>query len=248
MKISEPLKFDDTDREDIYDYVERRGEVDLDEAQKDLFPYDEKAFLHHLSVLKRRGYLREEDGVLRVEYETGEDEVEYEVDGLSFAIRPATDDDVDELVEAIRSVADERRYIVAESVAEQVDHEEVLFRHNEIKSRMFLVAEVEDDIVGWAHISAPEFEKLRHTAELTFGVVDEHRGHGIGSKLLDRALRWGNVNGYEKLYNSVPATNEEAIEYLKERGCEVEAVREDHYRIDGDYVDEVMLAVRPGSD
>ncbi|MDY7081036.1 MAG: GNAT family N-acetyltransferase, partial [Halobacteria archaeon] len=50
--------------------------------------------------------------------------------------------------------------------------------------------------------------------------------------------------GYEKLYQSIPSTNEEGIEYLKAHGCEVEAIREDHYKIDGDYVDEVMMAIK----
>jgi hypothetical protein len=44
--------------------------------------------------------------------------------------------------------------------------------------------------------------------------------------------------------NSGPATNEEAIEFLKTRGWETEAVRDGHYRIDDEYVDEVMLAKR----
>ncbi|NNC24697.1 GNAT family N-acetyltransferase, partial [Salinisphaera sp. USBA-960] len=37
--------------------------------------------------------------------------------------------------------------------------------------------------------------------------------------------------------------NEEAIAFLEGRGWETEAVRDGHYKIDGDYVDEVMMAV-----
>jgi len=46
------------------------------------------------------------------------------------------------------------------------------------------------------------------------------------------------------MYNSVPSSNEEAVEFLKTNGWEIEAVREDHYKLDDDYVDEVMMAVR----
>jgi hypothetical protein len=53
----------------------------------------------------------------------------------------------------------------------------------------------------------------------------------------------GTDNGIEKIYNSIPATNEDAIEFLSDHGWETEAVREDHYKFDEEYVDEVMMAM-----
>jgi len=41
----------------------------------------------------------------------------------------------------------------------------------------------------------------------------------------------------------VPSTNEEAISFLEMHDWETEAVREDHYKLNGHYVDEVMMAV-----
>nr|WP_018258354.1 hypothetical protein [Halomicrobium katesii] len=46
----------------------------------------------------------------------------------------------------------------------------------------------------------------------------------------------------DDLYNTVPSTNEEAIAFLDAHGWETEAVRADHYKLDGDYIDEVMMA------
>ena len=88
-------------------------------------------------------------------------------------------------------------------------------------------------------------EKLSHTAELTLGVLEEYQGYGIGGHLLDRGLDWADEKGYEKLYNSIPSTNEEAVEFFEAHGGEVEAVRENHYTYDGEYIDEVMLALEP---
>ena len=103
-------------------------------------------------------------------------------------------------------------------------------------------------MVGWVHIDANETEKLDHTAELTVGVLAEYRGRSIGSELLARGVEWAADHGIEKIYNSLPATNDRGMEFLEDHGWETEAVRADHYRLDGDYVDEVMMAttVRDG--
>jgi ribosomal protein S18 acetylase RimI-like enzyme len=107
---------------------------------------------------------------------------------------------------------------------------------------MFFVATVDGDVVGWVHLHAPETAKLSHVAQLTAGVLSEYRGRGIGRRLLRRGVEWAKENGFERLYNSVPATNEAGIAFLESQDWEVEAVREGHYKIGGEYVDEVMLA------
>jgi len=243
MRFTDTLEFGHNDRKDVYEYVERYGTVDYTEAQEAL-KMDPTAFGHHVAILKRDGVLRREGDTLSVAFEAGTQET-FEEDGVEYAIRQARESDLTGLVGAMRAALQDRTYTVAESVADVVDHERVLLRHNDIESRMFFVATVNGDVVGWVHLNAPEIEKLSHTAQLTVGVLEEYRGHGIGSHLLQRGLEWAKKNGYEKVYNSVPSTNEGAIEWLTERGWETEAVREKHYRIGGDYVDEVMMAVWP---
>jgi ribosomal protein S18 acetylase RimI-like enzyme len=115
-------------------------------------------------------------------------------------------------------------------------------RHNELESRIFFVACIDNDVIGWVHLKHSESAKLSHTAELTLGVLAQYRGHGIGAELLKRGTDWAADHGYEKLYNSVPSSNQTAIDFLEDHGWETEAVREDHYKIDGEYADEVMLA------
>ncbi|WP_446685164.1 N-acetyltransferase family protein [Haladaptatus pallidirubidus] len=112
---------------------------------------------------------------------------------------------------------------------------------------MFYVATVADgenegEVVGWVHLDAPELDKLRHTAELTVGVREPYRKHGIGSRLLERAMAWANDAGYQKVYQSLPGTNETAIDLLEDFSWETEAVRKDHYLVGDEFVDEVMMA------
>ena len=241
MALTDDLEFGHEDRRRIYEYVERRGAADMEEVQKEL-KIDPGGFRHHVAILKRDGRLEENAGTLRVTVDAGAEE-EYVTDDFEFHIRPARQEDLTGIVGAIRQVAEEKTYIVAETVADEVDHQDALLRSNELESRMFFVATVEEEVVGWVHLHAPELDKLSHTAELTVGVIEEYRGHEIGSHLLSRGLEWAGTHGYEKVYNSVPSTNEEAIEFLEAHGWEIEAIREDHYKLNGDYVDEVMMAV-----
>jgi len=240
MELTAELEFDHDDRRDIYEYVERHGSVRPGRARRAL-EMEPRAFGHHVAILKRDGVLLESEGELRIAYED-EVEEEFQSDGVQVSIRRAREEDLTGLVGVIRQAIGDGTYVDAETVADIVDHEEVLFRHNELQSRVFFVATVDGDVVGWVNINTHETEKLDHTAELTVGVLEEYRSHGIGSELLERGLEWAEKNGYEKIYNSVPDSNEAAIEFLKDHGWEVEATREDHYKYDGEYLDEVMLA------
>jgi len=238
MDSLEPVDLE-AERQRIYEYVERHGGIEPDEVKAAL-DFDSRRFGHHLSMLKRDGFVSERDGRLEIALDTG-GETEYDLDDVTVTIRPARQDDIGGIVGTIRQVTEEGRYIEAESVAQQLDYEESLVRHNEFESRVFFVATVEDDVVGWVHLDVPEVEKLRHTAELTIGLVEEYRGQGIGRLLIDRALEWADEQGLRKVHNSFPATNASAIEFFEEFGADVEAVRDDHYRIDGEAVDEVMM-------
>lgn len=236
------LDFETDERRQLYEFVERNGAVTSRELW-DAFEMDPVDFHHEIALLKRDGHLEKHDGALRIAPNAGTAE-EFTSPVFAFVIRPARQEDVSEILGAIRAVVEEQRYVVAESVAEQLHREDALIRHNEIQSRVFFVATVADDVVGWAHVESPRFEKLRHTAELTLGVLEDYRRHGIGSHLLSRGLEWAAANGYEKVYNSLPATNTLAVEFLEANGFETEAVRSAHYRIGDDYVDEVMMARR----
>jgi ribosomal protein S18 acetylase RimI-like enzyme len=249
MELTDRLTFDDPDREDLYNYVERHGRVREAEARR-VLNLDPTAFGHHLTVLRRDGYIRKVGEELQIAQPADERDV-HAIDNEVVVVRAADEDDREALESVIGTVAREGTYIEAETVAAALDYDGAVTRHNDVMSRLFFVAEVMDEdgedgeLVGWVHLDLPEAEKLSHTAQLTVGLLSEYRGKGIGRLLLARGVRWAREHGYEKLYNSVPATNERAIRFLTDHGWETEAVREAHYRIDGEYVDETMLAVDP---
>ncbi|WP_276300191.1 GNAT family N-acetyltransferase [Halorussus lipolyticus] len=266
------LDFETEAQKRVYRYVERQGVASDDEIHERIdLPTEEVAIA--IQWLVQHGYLEADAGTFRVAHGT-EVERTYRLGGLDVTIRPARQEDLAGLVGLIRTVTDDRTYVVAESVAAQLASEETVIRDTDTRSRLFFVATVEDravgdgemgdrttgngltgdrptgngrtsdsQLVGWAHLTLPRIEYLDHTAELTVGVRPDFRRRGIGSRLSGIAVAWAAANGYRKVYQSLPGTNRAAIDFLRNHGWRVEAVRPDHYRIDGEFVDEVMMAV-----
>ncbi|GAA0205441.1 GNAT family N-acetyltransferase [Halobaculum roseum] len=240
MEVVERPTFESEVSKRIYEYVERHGTANRHIVQQTVSaPADE--FERELDRLESRGYLDDDGGTLRVALDVGAVE-EYETADTSFTIRPARQDDFEGLVAAIRQVTDEETYVVAESIAEQLLYEETVTRHNSVESRVFFVAVADDAIVGWTHLDLPQVSRVRETAKQTVGVVPEYRRSGIGGQLLRRGLDWAEANGFRKVYNSVPVTNAAALDFLGDHDWETEAIRRDHYTIDDEHVDEVMMA------
>ncbi len=264
MGVPADLEFEDAIQERIYHHVERNGSATVEEVRDDVridspsgskparsgttepqvrIPPEE--FHESVAALVDSGHLVQDEGELHLALD---DEVEtYEESDLSYSIRQAHQFDWTGIETAIHEVADEGASISAQRVAADIGNEGALLRHNDRRSRLFYVATVDDgenegEIAGWVHLDAPELDQLRHTAELTVGVRGPFREHGIGGRLLERAMNWAHETGYNKVYQSLPATNETAIELLEEYGWETEAVRADHYLVGDEFVDEVMMA------
>lgn len=242
MQASERPTFESESSKRMYEYVERHGTAKRHKLL-DIVSVPPDEFRTELENLKSKGYLEEEGGTIRLELEVGAVE-EYETEEGTVIIRPGRQSDFEGLIETIRDVTAEETYVIAESVAEQLLYEDAVTRHNTVKSRVFFVATIDGDLVGWTHLDLPQLTKIQETAQQTVGVKEDHRGYGIGSQLLQRGLDWAEANGYRKVYNSIPMTNEQAIAFLDDRGWDTEAIRRDHYTIGDEYVDEVMIAYR----
>lgn len=241
MSGQEPA-FETRDRKRLYEFVDSRDGVTYAElVESDLLSNPDR-YRQLVAVMKRDGLLAEEEGVIETAIDAGVEE-RYPTAGGEVTIRPARQEDISGVVGVMRQVAGDRRYIVAEDVAEQLSGDSALMRHD-LENQRFFVATLDDEVVGWCGVEQPTLSKLARNAELTLGVLEEFRGSGIGSHLMERGLSWAEDRGFHKVYNSVPATNPAGIAFLEEHGWEEEAVREEHYYVDGEYVDEVMLAVR----
>lgn len=256
----EDRQFDHDRRQQIYKYVEQNGAVEPETARQNVLVHPDSEskparsglepsvtmspaeFNHHVSILKRDEYLVERDGKLRPVVPIDVDTETVDLGDLTATVRPARQEDITGIVGVIETIATGDSYVVAAKLAEEVSTDDVLLRHNETEDRVFFVATVDGDAVGWLHVEGVQFPPMDHTAELTLGVLERYRGEGLGSTLMAHGLEWATEHDYRKVYQTLPETNEEAISFLEANGWSVESTREGHYCIDDELVDEVQLA------
>lgn len=231
--------FETKDRKEIYEFIDDRGEVSYDDLLGSGILTETDRYRQLVAVMKRDGLIEEDDGVLRTAVDAGVEE-QHDIDGLTVTIRRARQEDISGIIGVIRQVTSEIRYVVAESVEQQLSGDSTVV-DRDLENQRFFVATVDDEVIGWCGLEIPEMDKLSHTAELTVGVLEDYRGKSIGDLLLERGIEWAEEKGLHKVYNSIPAVNESAVEFLEGHGWETEAVRSDHYVIDGEFVDEVMM-------
>ncbi len=236
--------FDTEDRKRVYEYVRDNEPVaPADIASADVLPVTPSRYWQIVAILKRDGYLSETEGLLRDAYRPrGREEHPSEGGDLSFTVRAADLDDLSGLAGVIRQVLDGETYLVGQSFSDQLGNVDTLVHGDPDRPPAYFVAVHDGEVVGWVNLDAPATDRLSHAVELTMGLLDEFRGHGIGSALLDRAVSWAGAHGYRKVFSNVPASNEPAVEFLAANGWAVEATRPDHYVIDDALVDEVLVA------
>jgi hypothetical protein len=84
-------------------------------------------------------------------------------------------------------------------------------------------------------------EKTKHVRNLAMGVARQYRGMGVGTALMDYAIRWARQRKVKKIVLSVFSTNRKAIALYEKFGFASEGRRKRQFLIDGKYVDEIMM-------
>jgi len=163
-------------------------------------------------------------------------------------VRRARLGDLDQIAANIQLVADEGEYIWTEKVGPET--KEMLKRIVEDRGCLALVAEVREGekrkVVGGLTLGryGQTVKKSRHVRVLMMLVVDGYRGIGIGTELMDAAVKWSRDQpGVEKVILGVFSNNKRAWRLYEKFGFEVEGVRKRHYYIKGKPEDEKDMAL-----
>ncbi|HEV2389779.1 MAG TPA: GNAT family protein [Nitrososphaerales archaeon] len=162
-------------------------------------------------------------------------------------VRRARAGDLEQYAENVQSVADEGRYIFMEQVTEE--RKKSMLRVVKDKGCLVIVAEVVEGgrpkLVGNLTMTRyGDVKKSEHVRVLGMLVVDGYREMGIGTKLIEYALRWASEEkGVEKVALGVFSNNRRAVRLYEKFGFKVEGVKKRHYYIAGRPEDEIDMAL-----
>ena len=100
-------------------------------------------------------------------------------------------------------------------------------------------------IVGHVDLRSHEEPCTRHRAALGMGVHRDHRGQGLGRRLLAFAIEWAlSETRLEWIDLSVPGENMPARSLYEKAGFQILATIQDMYRVDGISVADVIMTKR----
>jgi ribosomal protein S18 acetylase RimI-like enzyme len=100
-----------------------------------------------------------------------------------------------------------------------------------------------DAVVGWCDIVRNPHEGFRHVGRLGMGLLPDYRGRGLGRQLVAQAVRAAHQAGIERVELEVFASNERAIALYRELGFVTEGVKRRARKLDGQYEDNVFMAL-----
>jgi ribosomal protein S18 acetylase RimI-like enzyme len=108
-----------------------------------------------------------------------------------------------------------------------------------------LVATVDGQVVGFAKLGRPTpLATNAHVLAITgLGVAPQHRGQGVGRRLVLAAVDEARARGARRVTLHVLRRNGRAMDLYRSLGFVVEGVLREEFLLEGQYVDDVLMAL-----
>ncbi len=175
--------------------------------------------------------------------------MEYKLrNGKSVIIRKPAIADAKAIINII-SVADTETRFLARNPGEFciTEEQEKNFISNILKDsdHDWFVAEYEGEPVGQCSVGLVSgYERYRHRAEVTFVILKDYCGMGIGGKLMQQCIDWCKDKGVTQIELRVVADNKQAIAMYKSFGFRVTGTVPKAMRYkDGTFADEKLMVL-----
>jgi ribosomal protein S18 acetylase RimI-like enzyme len=161
---------------------------------------------------------------------------------MALAIRPVTLADIAGLRECVGAIAQERRFL---AVTQPFTLQETALFVASIVDNGFVQYVADDDgrLVGWCDVTGKRGHVHAHVGVLGMGVLDTHRGQGLGARLMQATLAAARER-FEQVELSVYGANT-AAQALYRRFEFVECGRyAGGFKVDDRYDDVILMSLR----
>lgn len=152
------------------------------------------------------------------------DEERLTLNGHEILLRSAAAEDAQMLIDYLRTVCGETRFLMKE--ADEVNltiEQEISFieGHNRAPDGLLIIAFLDGEYAGNCSFdSMGESRRNAHRAGLGIALYQKYTGYGLGRILMDRMIKYAKQLGYEQMELTVVQGNERAIGLYKSFGFE----------------------------
>lgn len=163
-----------------------------------------------------------------------------EEEAIEVNIRPVRECDARALLALMELVGQETPYLVTgpKGLPYSVEEEkEILRSYEESQRSIMFIAEVDDQIVGTANLSAHSREREAHVAELGITIIKEYWAYGIGSIFMEELIDFATHSGIEVISLEVVTENERAIKLYEKFNFSTVGTLSKRLKVDCSYYD-----------
>ena len=165
----------------------------------------------------------------------------FDKQGRRVILRSACEDDAKDLIEYLKKTAKETPYLLREE-----DEKGFINMRLEMDKALMLVAYVDGKHVGNCSFSpVGPFRRFAHRCGMSIALYQEYWGCGIGSIMLETALRYAKEVGYEQVELEVVSSNTKAIKLYEKYGFKKYGTKPDNMKYsDGSYASTDWMMVK----
>ena len=161
---------------------------------------------------------------------------------MDLKVLPIAEEHIEGFRSVLDSVARERRYL-AFLEAPSLDESRGFVRRNIAKGYPQCVALLDGKVVGWCDILPIDRPTMAHGGVLGVGVLQEYRGRGIGTALIQATIDKAGAIGLSRIELTVREQNARAIALYERLGFVREGIKRNAVRVDGTYENLVCMGL-----
>ncbi|MFQ3543848.1 GNAT family N-acetyltransferase [Halobacillus rhizosphaerae] len=165
---------------------------------------------------------------------------------VEYWIRSAREEDAKRLSEIRLKIDGETENLDREQGEDYIDEKafkQLIKEDAQRGNNLFLVSEVNGEIVGYSRCEGKVLKRSAHKAEFGLAILKAFWGLGIGGNLLRETVHWADEAGIKKVTLNVMETNDKAINLYKKFGFVIEGIlKKDKQLSDGEFYNTVMMA------
>lgn len=164
---------------------------------------------------------------------------------MTLQVRLIRDTDIEAFWSVLDAVASEKKFLGNMRAPPLSKVRDFVLEHI-ARNQAQYVAELQGQLVGWADITPASRDATRHIGTLGMGVLEPHRGKGVGCRLLETVIEHAWRTGLRRIELEVFVDNHPAVALYEKLGFEYEGRLRMARLIDGVYRDVYRMALLHG--